>query len=83
MSIQRALSYSLVSTQNRVESPFIIVKVGNYTFGHCVKKEYKDRLKSVFHIDFPNYMEGMSVVKTNGAINTYTISMQLENVSVL
>ena len=68
-------SYSLVSAQNRVESPFIILKVGKYTFGHCAYKEDKQKLKTVFSIDYPNYMEGLSVVKTNGAINTYTISM--------
>lgn len=75
MAIQRAMSYSLVSTQNRVESPFIIVQIGNYTFGHCERKETKENLKTVLRVDFPNYMEGMSVVKTNGAINTYTINM--------
>ena len=68
-------SYSLVSAQNRVESPFIIVQVGKYTFGHCAFKEDKQKLKTVFSIDYPNYMEGLSIVKTNGAINTYTLTM--------
>ena len=34
------MSTALVSNQNRVETPFIIVTIGDYTFGHC-SKEYK------------------------------------------
>ena len=65
---------SLVSTQNHVQAPFIIVKIGDYTFGHC-DKIYKNKLQTQFSITYPNYMESLSIVKINGAINRYTISM--------
>ena len=65
---------ALVSAQNAVEIPFIIVQIGNYTFGHCAKT-YKNRLQSQFNITFPNYMESLNITKINGAINTYTLTM--------
>lgn len=66
---------ALVSTQNHVEAPFIIVKIGNYTFGHC-EKSYKNQMQSTFRITYPNYMQTLNVTKINGAINTYTITMK-------
>lgn len=69
-----ATGASLVSTQNYVESPFIIVQIGNYSFGHCEKSK-KDKLRQQFNIRYPNYMESLSVVKVNGSINTYTLNM--------
>lgn len=66
---------SLVSTQNRVESPFIIVKIGEYTFGHCQNKTKKQALSSLMRVIYPNYMQSLDIVKVNGAINTYTLKM--------
>lgn len=68
------LAASLVSTMNHVESPFIIVKIGNYTFGHC-EKTYRNRLQTQFSVTYPNFMESLTVTKVNGAINTYSINM--------
>ena len=68
------MSSALVSTQNHVESPFIIVTIGKYTFGHC-EKSYKNRLQTQFNITYPNYMNRLTVTKINGAINTYTLTM--------
>ena len=65
---------ALISSQNHVEVPFIIVKIGDYTFGHC-DKAYKNSLQTRFSITYPNYLDSLSIVKINGAINTYTISM--------
>ena len=62
---------SLVSSQNRVESPFIIVKIGDYTFGHCTRSGQSGQ----FGVTYPNYMESLNVTKINGAVNTYTIKM--------
>jgi hypothetical protein len=66
---------SLVSTQSRVESPFIIVTIGDCTFGHCTFKEKKETLKSILKVQFPNYIQGIDITKVNGAINTYAIRM--------
>lgn len=65
---------ALVSSHNSVEVPFVIVQIGNYTFGHC-DKIYKNRLQTQFNITFPNYMESLNITKINGAINTYVLTM--------
>ena len=66
---------SLVSTQNLVESPFIVVKIGNYTFGQCSDLASKYRMKQSGMVTFPNLMKSLRIVKVNGAINTYTLVM--------
>ena len=63
----------LLSAPAYIEAPFIIVKIGQYTFGSYSKKEsmrygYRD-------VTFPNYMTSINIVKVNGAVNTYTIRM--------
>lgn len=65
---------SLFSSQNHVETPFIIVKIGKYTFGHC-KKEDKSIFQQTYNIEYPNYMDSLNIVKINGAINTYVLTM--------
>lgn len=65
---------NLLSFQTRVESPFIIVKIGNYTFGHCQKSE-QGRFDKTIKVTYPNFMQSMNVVKVNGTVNNYTIRM--------
>lgn len=65
------MSTSLVSTQTRVESPFVIVKIGKYTFGHCDRKSSR----TAINVTYPNYMESINITKINGAVNTYSIGM--------
>lgn len=66
------MSNSLLSIQTRVESPFIIVKIGDYTFGEYKQKKEGKHL----NVTYPNYMESLSIVKVNGSLNTYTITMK-------
>ena len=66
------MSNSLISYQNKVENPFIIVKIGEYTFGHC-EPYNKSRLKTI--VTYPNFLTGLNIRKINGAINTYIIRM--------
>ena len=63
---------SLISSTNRVETPFIIVKIGNYTFGHYGKYTSSNLSK----VTFPKYVQRLNVTKVNGAINTYTIVLE-------
>lgn len=70
-----AESASLVSAQNRVESPFIIAKIGDYTFGNCDSSQDRQKLSTIMKVTYPNFMESLSIVKINGAINTYTLRM--------
>ncbi len=69
------MSISLVSTQTRVESPFVIVKIGKYTFGHCDRTVEKQKLGTLLKVVYPNYMESINITKINGAVNTYSIGM--------
>lgn len=70
---------NLLSTTSRVESPFIIAKMGGYSFGLYNKstKVIIDSTGSYNGIitDYPNYMTSLSVVKVNGAVNTYTLKL--------
>lgn len=64
---------SLVSFQNKVESPFIKLTIGQYTFGHC-EPFNRAKLRGM-DVTFPNFLNGLSIRKVNGAINTYNIKM--------
>lgn len=66
---------NLLSVQTLVESPFVIVKIGDYTFGSCARVEDRSRFGTTLKVTFPNYMQSISIVKVNGQVNTYTIGM--------
>lgn len=70
------VSSSIVSAQNRVESPFIIVKIGKYTFGACSDMSSRQRMEQVLKVTYPNYMQAINIVKVNGAVNTYNLRME-------
>lgn len=72
---------SLLSYPSAVETPFIIVKIGNYTFGSYTKKGSLEAQKSNAIVDYPNYLQYLNVVKVDGTVNTYTIGMtyQIQN----
>lgn len=61
----------LLSYPSLVESPFIIVEIGGYTFG-----SYDDKgSKLGGQVTYPNFMSQINIVKINGQVNTYTIKM--------
>lgn len=63
---------NLLSTSTLVESPFVIMQVGDYTFGSYQEDHY---VNGNIGIQFPNYITGLQVTKVNGSVNSYTISM--------
>lgn len=63
---------NLITYPALVEAPFVVLKVGDYTFGMVDKS---GSLKGGLKVDYPNYMQSIEIVKTNGTINTYTIQM--------
>ena len=65
----------LISTDNFVEVPFVIVKMGNYTFGSCSYKGTDRAAAKTINVNFPNFITGISVVKISGQVNTYTLNM--------
>lgn len=73
-------SLDLLSNTSRVETPFIIAKIGGYSFG-----SYNVDKKTVFHNNqhmvektvqtFPNFMKNLTITKINGQVNQYTLNM--------
>lgn len=67
----------LLSTTTRVETPFIGVRIGEYTFGIWEKNVVgSSNLQITSKIRYPNYVTSLSVIKVNGSINTYTLTMK-------
>ena len=62
---------SLLSSLNRVEVPIVKVTIGDYSFG--VYSEEERRQGKI--IRYPNYVQGVSVKKLNGQVNTYTLTI--------
>lgn len=77
----RTKSTSLLTTPTLVESPFIILKVGNYTFGSYSIDGSFEKKNSAVKVTFPNYMTDIKITKINGQVNQYVITMvyQIEN----
>lgn len=71
---------SLLSSQARIQAPWIKVVIGEYTFGVFVKeplgvgKNAAD-FYSAYKIQFPNYVQRLSIIKINGQVNQYTLSI--------
>lgn len=61
----------LLSFQTFVETPFIIVKIGEYTFG-TYEASKNGRL---LNVKYPNFMQSIEATKVNGDVNTYNIKM--------
>ena len=61
----------LLSVGTFVESPFIIVKIGNYSFGTYSYRKTGNNVR----VTYPNYMNSINIVKINGTVNQYTINM--------
>lgn len=70
----RSRGTSLLVTPTFVESPFIILKVGKYTFGSYSAGSF-NKFNSTVKVTYPNYMTSIDIVKINGVVNQYTIQM--------
>lgn len=71
---------SLLSSQARVQVPWIKVTIGKYTFG-VFDKSTKQKIKTNegvyegFHMMYPNYIQSLDIVKINGQVNKYTLNI--------
>lgn len=71
---------SLLSSQARVQVPWIKVTIGDYTFGVFNKTE-RQKLKTsdgVYKgilVQYPEYITSLQVKKINGQVNTYNLSI--------
>lgn len=64
----------LLSYGSFVESPMMIVRIGEYTFGRYTKSG-SNYLNAPIKVTYPNYMQSLTVQKISGAVNNYTINM--------
>lgn len=73
--LQRTKATSLLSYPTLVESPFIILKIGDYTFGSYTAQGSFERQNAKSKVRYPDYMTGINITKVNGSVNQYVISM--------
>ena len=73
--LQRTKATSLLSYPTLVESPFIILKIGDYTFGSYTAQGSLERQNAKSKVRYPDYMTGINITKVNGSVNQYVISM--------
>ena len=66
---------NLTSVPTLVESPFIIIKIGNITFGAASKRKVVNSDGYVYKVQYPNFMQDLTVTKVDGKINSYKIKM--------
>lgn len=70
---------NLLGNTSRVETPFIVVTIGNYTFGAYSKGTPNsidaNRIYNRTLTTYPNFIQSLSINKTNGTVNTYTLNM--------
>lgn len=71
----RTRANNLLTTPTLVESPFIMLKVGDYTFGSYSIDGSYESVNSNVTVNFPNYMTGIKITKVNGQVNQYQITM--------
>lgn len=69
--LNQTKSTSLLTYPTNVESPFVLVKVGNFTFGTYNAQNIGNQLR----VNYPNFIRGMEVTKINGRLNQYTIQL--------
>ena len=74
------LNRKLLSSQARIQVPWVKVTIGSYTFGifdEETKTWGKDQADfyQPFSIQFPQYINQLEVQKVNGQVNKYTLSI--------
>lgn len=72
---------SLLSSQARIQAPWVKVTIGDYTFGVFdratkQKKTSEGDFYTLYHIQYPNYIQSLSIVKINGQVNQYTLNIK-------
>ena len=70
---------SLLSSQARVQIPWIKITIGTFTFGVFSKTEKAEKDKDGFYnsyeIQYPNYVQSLQITKINGQVNQYQLNI--------
>lgn len=69
---------SLLSSQARIQVPWVKVTIGDYTFGIFDEKtkswgKNQEGFYIPFSIQYPQYIKSLEVIKINGQVNKYTL----------
>lgn len=76
------MAINLLSNTSRIETPFIKVTIGDYTFGVYDKVHlvgYDEKVKTAYKaqkITYPNYVQELKIQKINGQVNQYTLRLK-------
>jgi hypothetical protein len=73
-------SVNLLGYTTRVETPFVKVTIGDYTFGVYENKDLKSGRDSLGvyklqKIKYPNFVQSLNITKINGKVNKYTLNI--------
>lgn len=69
---------SLLSSETRVEVPYVKVQIGDYTFGSyrsSAATKTAEGFSNAVSIVYPNYVKSLQVKKINGQVNEYTLQL--------
>lgn len=69
---------SLLSSQARLQAPWIKITIGTYTFGvfgkKGVDKDDQGNYKS-YNVQYPSYVQSLNITKINGQVNQYSLQL--------
>lgn len=71
---------NLLSSQARIQVPWIKVTIGEYTFGIFDSQTREQAVDShgsyqTYHIQYPQYIKSLQIQKINGQVNNYTLDI--------
>lgn len=73
---------SILSSEARIQAPWIKVVIGKYTFGVFSKSQGSSKTDNGFYssynaynVQFPNYVKSLTIQKINGQVNQYTLNI--------
>lgn len=71
---------SLLSSNARVQVPWIKVTIGTYTFGVYSRTKAtvttdENFYTSTYNVQYPNFVQSLDITKVNGQINQYTLAL--------
>lgn len=77
MAIYTRERKSLLSSQARIQAPWVKVTIGDFTFGvfdHQTKaKTDSEDFYESYDVQYPNYIQSLNITKINGQVNQYTL----------
>ena len=74
-NLKRTKAANLLSYPSLVESPFVMVKIGEFTFGTYTHKNLDTTEKAKYRRMYPNFVKSLQVVKVNGTVNQYVLTL--------